>query len=137
MVDVHTKQQRSFNMSRIKGKNTKPEIKLRKVLFKNGCRGFRVSSKITGKPDIVFTKKKIAVFIDGCYWHKCMKCFIKPKTKTKWWMEKINRNVTHDNEVDTQLKSYGWKVLRFWEHDINKSIDKVLNKMITQLKKGN
>ncbi len=137
MVDVHTKQQRSFNMSRIKGKNTKPEIKLRKVLFKNGCRGFRVSSKITGKPDIVFTKKKIAVFIDGCYWHKCTKCFIKPKTKTKWWMEKINRNVTHDNEVDTQLKSYGWKVLRFWEHDINKSIDKVLNKMITQLKKGN
>ena len=137
MVDVHTKQQRSFNMSRIKGKNTQPEIKLRKALFKNGCRGFRVSSKITGKPDIVFTKKKIVVFIDGCYWHKCTKCFIKPKTKTKWWMKKINRNVTHDNEVDTQLKSYGWKVLRFWEHDINKSIDKVLNKMITQLKKGN
>ena len=136
MVNVHTKQQRSFNMSRIKGKNTQPEIELRKALFKNGHRGFSVSSKIIGKPDIIFTKKKIAVFIDGCYWHKCMKCFITPKTRTKWWMKKINRNVKRDNKVDTLLKSDGWKVLRFWEHDINKSIDKVLNKMITQLKKG-
>jgi DNA mismatch endonuclease (patch repair protein) len=108
-------------MSRIKGKNTGPEIKLRKLLFSNDIRGYRIHFDLPGKPDIVFSKKKIAIFVDGCFWHKCPVCFQEPETRKEFWMKKIQSNVERDKIVNTELENGGWTVLRFWEHEIKKN----------------
>ena len=134
MTDVLTKEQRSYNMSQIKGRDTKPEISLRKLLFRKGARGYRTRYKLNGKPDIVFSKKKIVIFIDGCFWHKCPKCFIEPETRKKFWKEKLNGNVKRDREVNRLLEKEGWKVLRFWEHQIRKSAEKAAKKIMQELK---
>lgn len=118
-MDVHSKKQRSFNMSRIKSSNTKTEISFRKYLWSQGIRGYRLHSRITGKPDLYFPKKKLAVFIDGCFWHKCKKCFVKPKTNVKFWTEKINSNIKRDLKVNKKLKSENIKILRLWEHEVD------------------
>src|SRR3989338_5277941 len=97
MVDVLTKEQRSYNMSMIKSKNTKPEILLRKTIWQNRIRGYRINStSVYGKPDLVFPKYKIALFIDGCQWHKCKDHYVKPKTNVHFWKEKMNGNVRRD-----------------------------------------
>ena len=134
MTDVLTKKQRSFNMSQIKGKNTKPEVILRRLLYSRGIRGFRIHYKIFGKPDIVFIKKKIVIFIDGCFWHKCPVCFVKPETRMDFWMEKIEKNVERDKTVNKNLEKEGWVVLRFWEHEIYRSPDRVVSKIVRWLK---
>lgn len=134
MTDVLSKKQRSYNMSQIKGKNTKPEILLRKLLGLNNVKGYRIHHELIGKPDIVFPKKKIAVFIDGCFWHKCKKCFVEPETRKKFWIEKINGNVKRDKEVNRVLRKKGWKILRFWEHQVRKSPNKIVSKIIEELK---
>jgi len=131
MVDVLNLAQRSYNMSRIRGKNTSPEIKIRKMLFSEGIRGYRIHYNLPGKPDIVFIKKKIAIFIDGCFWHKCPICFKAPETRKKFWLEKINKNVERDLEINELLKNMGWKVIRIWEHDVRKNPTNVVI-MITQ-----
>ncbi len=132
MTDVLTKKQRSYNMSMIRGKNTQPEIILRKAVLGAGIRGYRLNYKLPGKPDIVFPKNKIAIFIDGCFWHKCPKCFIKPETNKKFWDNKIDSNVKRDRFVNVELREKGWKIIRIWEHEINnqklikkKIIDKI------------
>ena len=129
MTDVLTREQRTFNMSKIRGKNTGPEIKLRKLLWSQGLRGYRIHYNLPGKPDIVFTKKKIAIFIDGCFWHKCPICFQEPETRKEFWMKKIQSNVERDKTVNEQLKVDGWTVMRFWEHDIRKKSDNVIKKI--------
>lgn len=130
MTDVLTKTQRSFNMSQIKSTNTTPELILRKILYSNGLRGYRLHCKlIMGKPDIVFVKNKIAIFVDGCFWHKCPECFIKPQTKTAFWMKKINSNVKRDKKTNVVLRSDGWKVIRFWEHEIYLTPDKCFGRI--------
>ena len=134
MVDVLTHEQRKFNMSRIRGKNTGPELKLRKLLFANGIRGYRVHYNLVGKPDIVFTKNKIVIFIDGCYWHRCPFCFQEPETRKEFWIRKINSNIDRDRKVNEQLKNDGWMVLRFWEHEVKKNPNDVLKKIAEMLK---
>lgn len=134
MPDVHTKKQRSYNMSMIKCRDTNPEISLRKLLFANGVRGYRINYKLKGKPDVVFPKQKLAVFVDGCFWHKCPKCFVEPRTNKVFWKEKINSNIKRDKDVNKQLKKMGWKIIRIWEHEIKnekiikrKVIDRIKN----------
>jgi DNA mismatch endonuclease (patch repair protein) len=126
MADVLTREQRKLNMSRIKGKNTGPEVKLRKLLFSNGIRGYRIHFDLPGKPDIVFVKKKIAIFIDGCFWHKCPVDFQEPETRKEFWMKKINSNVERDKKINVQLQNMGWLVIRFWEHDVKKRPDEIV-----------
>ena len=126
MTDILTQEQRKFNMSRIKGKNTGPEVKLRKLLYFNGIRGYRVHYNLPGKPDIVFVKKRIAIFIDGCFWHKCPICFQEPETRKEFWMKKIQSNIDRDKKVNKQLKSDGWVVIRIWEHEIKKNPEKYI-----------
>ena len=137
MTDVLTKEQRKLNMSRIRGKDTSPELKIRKMLYARGLRGYRVHYDLPGKPDIVFTKKRIAIFIDGCYWHKCPICFKEPQTNYEFWMNKINSNVKRDKEVNSRLKSDGWIVLRFWEHQVRKEPEEVINKIAEVLSSAN
>jgi DNA mismatch endonuclease, patch repair protein len=133
MTDVLTPAQRKLNMSRIKGKDTSPEIKIRKLLFSKGVRGYRINYKLTGKPDIVFLGKKVAVFIDGCFWHKCPIHFKEPETRKEFWLEKINRNVERDQMINIELKEAGWKVLRIWEHQVRENPDLVVTKIIEQI----
>ena len=120
MADVHDKQTRSYNMSRIKGKNTKPEVMVRKFLFANGFR-YRLHDKdLPGKPDLVLKKFKTVIFIHGCYWHGHEGCryFIPPKTRTEWWLNKINGNKKKDIKSIVALKKEGWNVLIIWECEL-------------------
>lgn len=135
MTDVLTPAQRKYNMSRIRGKNTGPEIKLRKLLWSQGIRGYRIHYILPGKPDIVFTKKKISIFIDGCFWHKCPVCFQEPETRKEFWMKKILSNVERDKKVNKQLMEEGWTVLRFWEHDVRKNPDAIVKEISELIEK--
>lgn len=122
MADVHNKQARSYNMSKIKGKNTKPELLVRKFLHSKGFRFRLHDSKLPGKPDLVLPKYKCVVHVNGCFWHKHKDCryFIVPKTRTEWWMEKINRTVERDQKNEQALKSDGWHTIVVWECELKK-----------------
>ncbi len=126
MADIFDKDKRSEIMSKVKSKNTTPEIKLRKALYKSGIRGYRINMKLPGSPDIVFIRAKIAIFVDGCFWHGCPKCYALPKDNIEFWKAKLERNQNRDKKVNQQLSEMGWRVVRFWEHDIQKNIDEVI-----------
>jgi DNA mismatch endonuclease (patch repair protein) len=134
MADVHSKETRSYNMSRIKGKNTKPEILVRKFLFSKGFR-YRINvSKLPGKPDIVLPKYKTVIFIHGCFWHGHEGCryFVVPKTRTEWWLEKISSNIERDTKVEEFLKANGWKVIVIFECKLKSGIaEETLQNLIT------
>ena len=117
MADVHTPQQRRYNMQQIRAKNTKPEMLVRKFLHANGFRYSLHNKKLPGKPDIVLTKYKTIIFIHGCFWHGHTNCkyFAVPKTRTKWWLNKINTNKANDEKAVKELKKDGWKVIVVWE----------------------
>jgi len=120
-------------MSKIRGKNTGPEIKLRKLLWSAGIRGYRVHYNLPGKPDIVFVKKKIVIFIDGCFWHKCPIDFQEPETRKEFWMKKINSNVERDERNNRQLSDAGWTIIRIWEHEMRKEPEKVVQRICEML----
>ena len=103
-------------MSRIKGKNTKPEMLVRKFLHKNGYRYRLNYSKLPGKPDIVLPKYKTVIFINGCFWHghKGCKFFVVPKTRTEWWITKINGTIERDEIKNKELEKMGWNVKTLW-----------------------
>lgn len=111
-----TPEQRSRCMAAIKGKNTKPEILVRKFLFAKGLR-FRINTKLPGKPDIVLPKYKTVIFIDGCFWHGHEGCkyFRLPSTNVDFWRNKIETNVSRDKKVTATLEGEGWRVIRIWE----------------------
>ncbi|MEJ1414259.1 MAG: very short patch repair endonuclease [Candidatus Sedimenticola sp. (ex Thyasira tokunagai)] len=115
-------------MSKIKGKNTKPEITFRKALWALGLR-YHLRSSLPGKPDIVFKGKKLAVFVDGCFWHGCPEHGTSPKTNVEFWAKKIAANKERDKKVDHKLRSLGWSVIRIWEHQINDDIDSSVKKI--------
>lgn len=133
-TDVHTPAQRSFNMSRIRGRDTKPEILLRKALWKNGLR-YRLKNKLPGKPDIVFVSDRTAVFVDGCFWHRCPEHFVLPKSRQEFWQHKIDRNVERDTEVNKKLLEDGWKVCRVWEHELRSDPQNVVQRVAHLLRK--
>lgn len=117
-------------MSSIKGKNTKPELILRKLLWKNGLRGYRLHYKVPGKPDIAFVNKKIAVFIHGCYWHRCPTCDLPiPRSNTEFWQNKFQRNVERDKNKELLLKEAGWEVIIIWECELKAELIKVIEKI--------
>lgn len=120
MADVHEPEIRSYNMSRIKGKDTKPEMLVRKFVFSNGLRYRLHDKKLPGKPDLVLTKYRTVIFVHGCFWHghKGCKYYVIPKTRTKWWKEKIEKNIERDIIAEKQLRSDGWKVIVVWECEL-------------------
>ncbi len=122
MTDVHSKETRSYNMSRIRGKDTKPEMLVRKFLHKKGFRYRLHVKKLPGKPDIVLPKYKTVIFIHGCFWHRHQGCkyFVVPKTRTEWWLNKIGTNIWNDLNAESALKSSGWRVIKIWECELKR-----------------
>ena len=120
MADVHTPEQRSYNMSRIRNKNTKPEELVRKYLFSQGFRYRKNDSRLPGKPDIVLPKYKTVIFVNGCFWHGHEGCkyFRMPKTNTEFWERKISRNRERDREEQKQLARMGWHCITVWECEL-------------------
>ena len=137
MADVKTPEQRSRNMAAIKGKDTKPEIIVRKYLFSRGLR-FRVQvKKLPGNPDIVLPKYKTVIFVNGCLWHGHEGCkyFRLPKSNVEFWKEKIERNIERDKESMQALFDLGWKVVRVWECELRNKANReeTLNKIYTSI----
>lgn len=131
-MDVFTKEQRSCCMSKIRGKNTKPELKLRRSLWSIGLR-YRIHYELLGRPDVVFVRAKVAIFVDGCFWHGCPEHGRRPKTNIKFWNSKIQKNVDRDLRNTSELRKTGWKVLRFWEHEIKEDVSKLIRKIVSAL----
>jgi DNA mismatch endonuclease (patch repair protein) len=137
MADVHDKATRSYNMSRIKSKNTKPEILVRKFLFVNGFRYKLNDKKLPGKPDIVLPKYKTVIFVNGCFWHGHENCkyFKLPATRTEWWKEKIEGNINNDIKKHDQLREAGYRVVVIWSCEIkNKTVYNRLNDVVNEIK---
>jgi DNA mismatch endonuclease Vsr len=133
MADVFTKSKRSKLMSAIRGKgNRSTEWPLRSRLIQSSVHGWRVAPiDIIGKPDFLFERKKVALFVDGCFWHGCTKCRSIPVNNRSFWLKKIRSNKKRDIFVTQTLRTKGWKVLRFWEHEVKKHP----NKCITFIRK--
>ncbi len=126
MTDIKTPEERSRNMAAIKGRDTRPEMIVRKYLFSRGLR-FRVQvRKLPGSPDIVLSKYKTVIFVNGCFWHGHEECryFRLPKSNVEFWKEKIERNVARDAENEAELTHLGWKVIKIWECEIKHISDR-------------
>lgn len=117
MADIKTKEQRSYNMARIRSKDTKPEAIVRKYLFRKGLRYRKNDSRYPGKPDIVLPKYRTMIFINGCFWHAHEGCplFKIPQSNTEFWVEKLQANKRRDSETYRQLNESNWRVLVLWE----------------------
>lgn len=135
MSDRLTKEQRSWNMSRIKNKDTGIEVAVRKRLFSYGYRYRKNDTKLPGKPDIVLPKYKTVVFIHGCFWHLHSGCKNArlPKTNTEFWKTKLNHNVDNDNRIRQLLEEDGWKVITIWECEIENNLESVTQRIISEL----
>jgi len=135
-TDVMTREQRSHCMSRIRGKDTVPEMTLRRALWARGLR-YRLHYRITGRPDIVFPGQKTAIFIDGCFWHGCPAHRTHPKNNADFWRTKIENNIARDADVTKILEAEGWTVLRFWEHQIKLELSSIVDRILLVLKPPN
>ena len=121
MVDTISTERRSWNMGRIKGRDTKPEILVRSLLHKKGYR-FRLHQKnLPGRPDIVLRKYRTVIFVNGCFWHRHENCSdaTLPKSKTEFWLNKFDQTVKRDKSNRDELLSLGWKVLTVWECEVS------------------
>ncbi len=117
---------RSQQMARIRGRDTAPERLLRKKLWRRGLR-YRLNYKLpVGRPDLAFPGKRLAVFIDGCFWHGCPDHYVRPRTRTQFWSAKLRENVKRDIRQTADLEKLGWKVARFWEHEVFTEVEAVV-----------
>jgi len=140
MADVHSKEVRSFNMSRIRSKDTKPELIVRKFLFARGFRYRLHDKKLPGKPDMVLPKYRTVIFIHGCFWHGHETCqyFVVPKTRTEWWLNKISTNTRNDTRAMAALMAAGWKIIILWECQLRKkTINETLAALPAQISSSN
>lgn len=131
MADIFSKRKRSEIMRKVKGKNTKPELAVRKLIYSLGYRYRLHSESLPGHPDIVFSKLRKVVFVHGCFWHKHKGCSkaLPPKTNTMFWKNKLVSNQKRDIKVQSALKREGWKVCIVWQCEI-KNLDKLSSKVV-------
>ena len=122
IMDNHSKKVRSYNMSRIRSTNSKPEDIVRKYLFSKGLRYRKNVKTLPGKPDVVLKKYKTVIFVNGCFWHGHQGCkyFVMPKSNTEYWNKKITGNVERDKNVIVRLEELGWNVITVWECQLKK-----------------
>lgn len=135
MADIVDKKTRSRMMAGIRGKNTKPELEVRRYLHRSGLRYRLHDRNLPGKPDLVFPKFKTVVEVRGCFWHRhegCSKAYI-PKSNQKFWIEKFEGNVERDNRNDRKLEGLGWRVIVIWECEVSETS---LRSLCKRLKSG-
>lgn len=137
MADVFSKRKRSEVMSLIRSKNTKPEVAFRKLIssaiYPLGLR-YRIHyAKLPGKPDVAFVSKRLALFIDGSFWHG-YKLKQGQKLAKKYWLPKIEKNIARDKSVNRLLRQQGWTVMRFWEHDLKRNPEKIVASVLRELR---
>lgn len=120
MADIKTKESRSYNMSRISGKDTKPEELVRKYLFSKGVRYRKNVRKLPGTPDLALPKYRTVIFVNGCFWHGHEGCkyFVWPKSNAEFWRQKIETNISRDQRKEAQLRDMGWNVMIVWECEL-------------------
>jgi len=138
MSDVHTKAQRSFNMSRIRSAHTKPEMLVRKFLHAQGYRYRLHDKKLPGKPDMVLPRYKTVILIHGCFWHGHNNCryYVVPKTRTQWWLNKITANQANDAKAVKALKKDGWKIITVWECNLKPAkVEKTLAALVKKIER--
>lgn len=139
MADNHTEEERSYNMSQIRSKNTKPEDFVRKQLFAAGLRYRKNDKRYPGKPDIILPKYKVAVFVNGCFWHMhdCPS-FVMPKSRLDYWMPKLQRNQERDSRHAESLRALGWRVITIWECELKtrEKREERIQLLISQIKAG-
>lgn len=135
MPDKITKEQRSKNMSKIKGKDTSLELKVRKYLYHNGFRYKKNVSYLPGKPDILISKHKVVIFINGCFWHHHYHCqfAIYPKSRQDYWIKKIDKNIENDVKNYNLLKQMGYKVIIVWECEIKSCFENRMKYLIHEI----
>ena len=139
MADIKTREARSYNMSRIKRKNTKPEELVRKYLFAKGFRYRKNDKRYPGSPDIVLTKYKTVIFVNGCFWHGHTGCryFVWPKNNAEFWKNKICGNIQRDAQCIRLLQEQGWNVIVIWECELKKANrESTLHHLEEQLQRG-
>lgn len=119
---------RSEMMSRVPSSDTSLELVLRRALWTAGMR-YRLHPKLPGRPDLVFVKSKVAIFVDGCFWHACPLHGRPPKSNMDYWMPKLARNRLRDLEVDSMLGNAGWQVMRIWEHDLAQRLPSIVEEV--------
>jgi len=133
MPDVFTKEKRSEVMSRIRGKGNKDtELAMIRIFHRYHITGWRRNQLVLGKPDFVFPRQKTAVFVDGCFWHRCPLHSNLPENNRAFWKNKLEGNVRRDITVSRQLRKTGWRVVRIWEHELKDS-EKILQKLTKAL----
>ncbi|MGX5723422.1 very short patch repair endonuclease [Metapseudomonas otitidis] len=126
---LDTSAQRSANMARIRGTDTSPELRLRKALWHAGLR-FRLNIRVEGvRPDLVFKGRRIVIFVDGCFWHGCPLHYVMPRTKTEFWAMKLAANTSRDRAQTRLLLEKGWAVLRYWEHELDVDLCRVVDEV--------
>lgn len=135
----YTTKQRSELMGKIKSQNTKPELKLRKALWNIGYRYRKNLKKLPGCPDIVFSKRKLAIFVDGEFWHgyNWIEKKAKIKTNREFWIPKIERNIQRDKQNNQLLFDTGWHVIRIWENELKKDFEACVNRVVSFIKEDN
>lgn len=138
-MDTFDKKTRSRVMSRIRSKgNQSTERRLRGALVKAGLSGWTLHPRdVEGKPDFFFVESKLVVFVDGCFWHGCPKCYRRPQSRTEYWDKKLERNRGRDSEVTSLLTRHGFSVLRFWEHEVRDDLPSVVNKIQSLRRQSN
>lgn len=134
MTDNLTKEQRRKNMQHIRSTDTVPERAVMQALKKKKIYFSTHASKIIGKPDIVFRRKKVVVFVDSDFWHGHPKRCIMPKSNIEYWKNKIDRNRKRDKLVNHELKKQGWKVIRLWEYEIKQNFEKSIKRIVDVIK---
>ena len=134
MTDVFTKSKRSEVMSRIKGRNTKPELAVRSLLHRMGYRFRLHKADLPGKPDIVLPRYKTVIFVHGCFWHRHKDCRFAytPKSRTEFWLKKLESNVIRDIQVKSDLEILGWRVITVWECEL-RDMDQLSRKIAAEL----
>ena len=129
-MDTVSKRKRSEIMSSIKSKDSKIETDFRKLLWESGLRYRKNVSKYLGKPDIVLRKYKTIIFIDSCFWHGCKRHCRIPATRKKYWINKISSNRKRDFEINKKYRKDGWRVVRIWEHSLNKYQNEKMKELV-------